>query len=315
MHMKMPGIIQKILRKAGIQADKSKYHCRSSDSFLTMLRKINSYFSVHTHKKEKFQEELAFINTISGLKPTDAERKMYSIYPYPFTLTYDSRSIEVFRDEIAEMFYVKFDGKRMYYHKGFDTREGVQRHFMAISAEQDPDSPHRYENDFFAIEGDDVVADLGAAEGNFALAVVEKVKKIYLVESDPLWAEALRKTFEPWKEKTHIIPKYAGGSNSATTITLDDIIAMSSASVIKMDIEGSEVEVLKHAYKTLSAERNMKVVITTYHKDTDAKYIKNILTGNGFETQFSKGYMLYVLSDMKPPYFRRGLLFGKKTVS
>jgi hypothetical protein len=35
--------------------------------------------------------------------------------------------------------------------------------------EQDPDSPHRYLTDSFTIGNDDVLADIGAAEGNFSL--------------------------------------------------------------------------------------------------------------------------------------------------
>jgi predicted RNA methylase len=48
-------------------------------------------------------------------------------------------------------------------------------------------------------QADDVVADLGAAEGNFSLSIINKVKKIYIFEYDKEWVEALKAPFG-WAE-------------------------------------------------------------------------------------------------------------------
>lgn len=276
-----------------------------------MLSKINSYFSTHAGEKEKFAKELNFINTIAKQKPSESEKKLYSIYPYPFTLRYNHTETEVFRDEKADMFYVFFEGKKMYYHNGFTTKEDVQMHFMSISAEQDAESPHRYFNGFFSVTKDDVVADLGAAEGNFALTIVNDVKELYLLEADPAWADALNKTFEPWKEKVHIIQKYVGGCNDNKTITLDELFKEKYISVIKMDIEGAEVDVLKNAQQFIS-ERSLKMIITTYHRKNDATEIKELLESAGYHTMFSNNYMLYIWDNLTPPYFRNGLITASK---
>jgi hypothetical protein len=218
---------------------------------------MNQYFSEHPVEGKLFSKELEFINTKAGLLHTEEERERYSIYPYPFVFTYNYKDAEVFRDEEAQMFYTHLDGKRLYFHKGFTNSEDVQKHFTYLSAEQDPESPHRYFNDYFSVNSEDIVADLGAAEGNFSLSVVDKVKELFILEADPIWIEALHKTFEPWKDKVHIINKYAGVKNDSKNVTLDEQFKETSLSVLKMDIEGAEISVLQNA-QSLIRKRKYK---------------------------------------------------------
>ena len=104
------------------------------------------------------------------------------------------------------MKYVIQDGKKLYFKKRW-SKQRIRRAYSDLSREQDPDSPHRYLSDSFYPEINDEIADIGAAEGNFSLSVIEKVRKIYLIENDPEWTEALNATFAPWKEKVDIIRK------------------------------------------------------------------------------------------------------------
>lgn len=307
----MQSIWNRFLLKFGETKKKVDYEVKISDSHEIMLSKMNIYFSEHSNLKEKYSKELAFINEVAALKQNDNDRKIYSIYPYAFTLKYSPADIEVFWDNDAEMFYVLFGEKRMYYHKGFTSIDEVQMHYMSISAEQDTESPHKYFNDKFSVGSKDVVADLGAAEGNFALSIVEKVKELYLVESDPAWVEALFKTFEPWKDKVHIIQKSAGTRNDADTLTLGELFNGTGINVLKMDIEGAEVDVLRCGLDVL-LQRELKLIITTYHRKNDASDINKMLESNGYRTNFSDNYMLYIWDNLTPPYFRKGLIIASK---
>lgn len=50
-----------------------------------------------------------------------------------------------------------------------------------------------------------IVADIGTAEGIFALNIIHSVKKVYLFECDPEWIIPLEKTFAPWINKIEIV--------------------------------------------------------------------------------------------------------------
>jgi hypothetical protein len=161
----------------------------------------------------------------------------------------------------------------------------------------------------------DVVVDAGVAEGNFALSVVEKVKKMYLFETDETWITTLEATFAPWKEKVVIVNKYVSDNDKENCITLDTFFGNEKIDFIKADIEGAEFQLLTGAKKILSRQIPMKIVLCTYHKHNDAEMFNRILMSNGFCTEFSKGYMifLYELYDrLEPPYLRRGLIRAKK---
>jgi Methyltransferase FkbM domain len=286
--------------------------CKTEDAagYDHLVSKLNNYFSEHSAEKQIFNKELDFLNMKFEADP-GVEKIFYSVIPYPFILDYNYHKQEVHLDEEAGMFYVFLDGKKLYYHKGFTNIEDVQKSFTFISIEQHPDSPHRYLDNFFSVNENDVVADIGAAEGNFSLMVVDKVKKLIIVETESIWIEALQKTFEPWKDKVKIVNKFAGEINNEHTVTLDKLEDEHPLSVIKMDIEGAETGVLKKA-ESYIRENNIKMAVTVYHKHTDAVEIKTLLEKNQYETVFSKGYMLFIHDILKPPYFRHGLIKARK---
>jgi len=236
------------------------------------------------------------------------KRNPFSIFPYNFIKKYKHNSILVYTDDDCGMKYVLHEGKRLYFRSELNEDE-IKWYYNSLQLEQDINSPHRYEYGNFKVENNDIVVDVGTAEGNFALSVIERARKIYLFEADKSWFPALEKTFAPWKDKVVIINKYALDSNSDTTVCLDDYFKGIDINFIKIDVEGAEIKVLNGGKKILSAQKKIKIAVCTYHRQNDAEEINKMLKDEGFVTEFSKGYMLFNLDkDFASPYLRRGLI-------
>jgi hypothetical protein len=182
-----------------------------------------------------------------------------------------------------------------------------------LLVEQDSLSPHCYETAEFHVSEGDVVIDAGAAEGNFALSVIEKVKKIYLFEVDKAWIAALEATFVPWKEKVVIVNKYISDNNKKNGIALDTFFGNEKIDFIKADIEGAEPQLLTGASTLLSRQTPMKITLCTYHRHNDAEVLNRMLIEKGFHTEFSRGYMLFLYDKaLAPPYLRKALVRATK---
>lgn len=237
------------------------------------------------------------------------ENNPVRIFPYPFHDNYSSDKIDVFYAPETGMRYVLQDGKRLYFKKRWSGKR-IKRAFSDLLREQDINSPHRYLTDKFTIVNDDVVADIGAAEGNFALSVIEKIKKLYLFEYDQEWIQALRATFAPWAEKVEIINKYVSDYNDDSHIRLDTFFDMKNdITFLKIDVDGAEAIVLNSCVEVFKAHNSFKVALCTYHKNNDEKDFTLLLKNHGFSISPSKGYMIhYYDKKMKAPYLRRGLI-------
>jgi hypothetical protein len=231
------------------------------------------------------------------------------IFPYPFHDNYSADQVEVFFDSDKKMRYVLQDGKRLYFKKRWGIKR-IQRAYSDLSREQDINSPHRYLTDTFSIEGNDVLADIGAAEGNFSLAVIDKVKKVYLFEYDREWDEALRATFAPWADKVEIINKYVADFNDDSHVALDDFYDQKKdITFLKIDVDGAESIVLNSCSRIFSSGASFKVALCTYHKNNDEKDFTELLNKHGFSVTPSKGYMInYYDKKIKSPWIRRGLI-------
>ena len=232
-----------------------------------------------------------------------------AMFPYYFQDQYIEDAVEVFDDKELGLRYVMLDGKRLYFKKRW-SKKRIRLSFNELMKEQDLQSPHCYETDHFKVEKGDVFVDIGAAEGNFALCVVEKASRIILFESNKEWLEPLKATFNPWKEKVTIVNKFAGDVTNAKSVTLDDYFAAGEkVSFLKIDVEGAESRLLSGCKRILQEQKPLKVAICTYHKEEDEKELNEILIQNGFETSHSDGFMLlYTDRKLKAPYFRRGLI-------
>lgn len=238
-------------------------------------------------------------------------KNKFSVFPYSFIQNYRPHDVDVFFDD-SNIPYVLHENKKLYFPNGYSPRS-IRHCYNGLKLEQDKNSPHRYESDSFTVNDGDVIADVGAAEGIWALSNVEKAEKVYLIEREQKWIDALQKTFEPWKEKVVIVNKYVSDINDDENITLDNLLNGQKINVIKADIEGYELKMLEGGKEVFKYSDNLKLLLCTYHNDDDAEILKTWLEKKCFATEFSKGYMLFIYDvNLQKPYLRRGLIRAKK---
>lgn len=232
-----------------------------------------------------------------------------SIFPYPFQENYRPGLVSVFTDPSTGIKYVMQDGKKLYFKKRWNEKR-IRKSYSELSKEQDLKSPHRYITSGFQPGQDDVVADIGAAEGNFSLSVIDKVKKIYLFEYDREWIEALNTTFAGWKEKVEIIPRYVADFDDEKHIRLDTFFRThNDITFMKIDVDGYEQKVMEGCRSMLESKIPLKIAICTYHKSGDENEFTGLLQNHGFRVSASSGYMInYYDRKLKAPWLRRGLL-------
>jgi phospholipid N-methyltransferase len=237
------------------------------------------------------------------------ESNQVRIFPYPFHNDYSEDKIEVFRDHKKGMRYVMQEGKRLYFKKRWGA-DRIKRAYSDLLREQDTKSPHKYLSDSFGVDKNDIIADIGAAEGNFSLSVIEKAKKIYLFEYDSEWIEALRATFEPWSDKVVIINKYVSDKNDNSHIRFDTVFETNSGiNFLKIDVDGAESIVMESCLSVFKGGGSFKIALCTYHKNNDERDFTLMLKKFGFIVEPSGGYMInYYDKKMKAPYLRRGLI-------
>ncbi|MFI5337381.1 MAG: FkbM family methyltransferase, partial [Opitutales bacterium] len=235
------------------------------------------------------------------------------VFPYPFTAGYRPATHPVHFDAAAGLHWVDHGGKKLYWRADRKAKR-IPGDYAALLAEQDERSPHRYLVPGFGVQPGDIVADVGCAEGNFALEVVERAAHVYLFEADERWVGALEATFRPWQDKVTITRSLVGrltsGGGSGGTLSLDDFFADKPApTFLKLDVEGHEAGVLEGARRTLTRASGLRAAVCTYHRQEDEVMLAALLQELGFTPTASRGYMLlYRDPDFRPPYFRRGLL-------
>jgi hypothetical protein len=236
-----------------------------------------------------------------------------AVFPYNFQNQYIAEDIEVFNDHDKGLRYVLLDGKRLYFKKRW-SRQKIRNLYNLLSKEQDIRSPHRYLTEQFKFDDGEILVDVGAAEGNFALSIVEKASQLILFEADKEWIEPLNATFEPWKNKVLILNKFVSDVTNSSNTRLDDFISIKeTGTFLKIDIEGAESRLLMGCKRILAEQKPLKIAICTYHKQEDEKEFLSLLTQNGFEASHSDGFMLfYYDKKMKAPYFRRGLIRAER---
>lgn len=281
--------------------------------------KNNKRARIENRKSQKYKNEiLQYYSTLTDIPNDKKEIISYlsqnplSVFPYPFTKNYSPTNIKIYYDEqLNNLPYVMHEGKKLYFKR--DKKEyKIMREYSFLRLEQDANSPHRYITDTFKINEGDVLIDIGSAEGNFSLSNIEKVKRLYLVEADPGWIEALTATFAPWKDKVTILNKYASDINDDKNISLDALLQHEGkVDFLKIDVEGAEQRVLAGATAVINNNKGLKVALCTYHKQDDAETFAKLLTGKRFNIEFSNGYMIFINGDksqFKPPYLRKGLI-------
>lgn len=223
---------------------------------------------------------------------------------------------QIYRDDENDPYIIFLGDKRMYFPREYVfAKENGKEVIHNILWEQGENSPHLYVRPEWGEEKlrNGVIVDAGAREGNFALRYANEAKKIYLIESDPSWMKALKKTFYPYQNKVVFSNKLLSREDDRDHIRLDTLVE-EKVDFLKMDIEGAEVDAVLGAKKTLK-ESDALCSICCYHKSTDEENIRFLLETLGYVTSVSKGYMLflydmYLLDHLD---FRRGMVYAGKT--
>ncbi|HPT16787.1 MAG TPA: FkbM family methyltransferase [Kiritimatiellia bacterium] len=229
-------------------------------------------------------------------------------FNYEFIFKYETRDVDVRRDETCGLLYVVENGKRLYFKRDIADPHLAADYYNAMCKEQDPRSPHGYTSATHAVSGG-ALLDLGAAEGLFSLRHVEAADVLYLFECDPGWIEALRHTFKPYADKVHLVPKYVSDRNDEREISLDEFAKSVSAKIsfVKMDIEGAELRTLAGAREMRRNHPDCRWSICVYHHPDDERQVREELRGSRVTP--APGYMLFYFDKtLAPPFLRRGVL-------
>ena len=221
---------------------------------------------------------------------------------------YSGDMFDIYRDEGNGLLYSYWGTKKIYLASTIKNELIAKEYLCSLCKEQDEDSPHCYGMDLLDMKCSDVVIDGGAAEGFFSLQIIDKVKKVYLIEGDGKWVEALKCTFEPYRHKVEIIPKWLGDRAEEGMVTLDEIGLSDEITVVKLDIEGAEARALEGGKGLFSSDRPMTAIVCTYHETEDAEAFEEYFKEKGFCTRFSKGYLFVDGLDTIKAELRKGVL-------
>jgi FkbM family methyltransferase len=203
--------------------------------------------------------------------------------------------------------------------------------------EDEPDNYFR----FYIPKPLDVVLDLGACEGFFALELLDKVKKIYCFEAIPALCESLSLTLSNGiRDGVVEIYNYALSNqigdvdffmldsiNASTMesiktnncgiiekisvpgITLDAFIEMKNIhniSIIKMDIEGAEYSALEGA-KGILEKHKPDLLVSAYHYPYDCERLSEFLKKMGYTISLSP--LIYTdQNGQDRPHYRHALI-------
>lgn len=267
--------------------------------------------------EENFEQKLQIIDRYQNSSDMDQreiarylESNSLHVFNYAFKSYYADMECVIEYDSERDLFYAMYGGRKMFLSRTFDTPQKARQYFKWLCMEQDIKSPHRYVKDIESFGNDLVVLDAGAAEGNFSLSLIDKAKKIYLFEPDENWVEALRYTFEPYKEKVTIIQKSLSDYENRTTTTIDRQMKNEMIDVLKLDIEGEEVYALKGGVQTMKKSPNIKCFVCTYHQEFAYDVIKAFFEEMKFDTEVSCGYMWFPENpySKRTPILRRGVI-------
>ena len=162
---------------------------------------------------------------------------------------------------------------------------GRESLYVVVQEQAYPWNPHNYEIPQTRVRADDVVLDCGAAEGLFGLRVVDRCRRLVLVEPLELFVRALRRTFaglqgvtivaaalsdrcgEGFLEENGIASRISSGSSGAPVAltTLDALCARLGLvpTFIKADLEGGEPTMIRGA-RQLLARHKPRLAITRY---------------------------------------------------
>ena len=299
-----------------------------------LLRILQTLFTVNRAKKISRLERIKTLieNWVFELRIADACKnsgfnkevnfiRTNGITDFPYEQLIDSPNFEYGIDSQNHLPYVVHKGKKLFFPQSFtlDFCKMLYKRYIdtecILGGHYREKCPHQYQTESFCIKEGDILVDVGCAEALLSLDAIDKVSKVYLLETDKKWIQALNETFKDYSDKVVIINKFASGTDSDSTITLKSLLCgeVDKSLFIKMDIEGAEVEVLNGSKEFLKSVKNLKLACCTYHRQDDAEEIEKIYKELNLNFEYSDGYMIFVFDEcQKPPYFRHGVIRGWK---
>ncbi len=260
---------------------------REFPEITAVVEKMNFFYKQDVIKRYLGSRDPETVRILEYLRKNDLQ-----VFNYDFVRKYKEMNFDIQFDEACGMYFVYHEGKRLYFERSLKDREQVADYYRGVLMEQDKESPHRYMDEGFHVEEGDVVVDIGVAEGNFSLQVIDRVSKLYIIESDDGWVEALKETFKCYKEKVVIIKKFVTSLDSGKYATLDSLIE-EPVDFMKIDIEGNEWDALLGAKKLIGRSENLKCAVCAYHGDFDEILIKDVFGKYGMKVSVTPGYMWY----------------------
>ena len=160
---------------------------------------------------------------------------------------------------------------------------------------------HHYETSLTPVKPDDVVVDIGSSIGLWSLSIVEKVKRVHLVEPQGEFVRALEKTFARYIDDHRVVIRQGAVSSAdgkckvirdqpgdvMATIRpdptgdidlcrLDTLFAEEAVNFIKVDIEGVEMDLLHGAMEIIRRDRP-RIAITVYHEQNDWREMRDFI--------------------------------------
>ncbi len=275
----------------------------------SLIESKNFFYKQSILNRYRYDSDPEIKKVLEHIKKSDLQ-----IFNYDFVGKYKDLKIDVEYDLIYKLFYVYHKGKKLYFAHFLDTELKVREYYISLLIEQDFESPHKYLSSEFDVNEGDIVVDVGAAEGIFSLEIIEKASKVYLIESNSEWINALNETFRAYKKKVVIIRKYVTSTNEREFATLDQLIK-EPVNFIKMDIEGYEWDALLGGKELIAQSQKLKCSICSYHSDFDETLIKCLLKDYGLECSTTPGYMWFPIKGRKAYIalkFCRGIVRGIK---
>lgn len=280
-----------------------KYQYRN-DPFLKEIKREYIKMLVLTDPeldRRKFRQEIRYL-----------QENGEDIFCYPDMHKSYYSEADLRKDALSGLHYVDYQGKKLFFKRSLSAEDAIKM-INDLKNEQYEHSPHRYLTESFCVKEDDIVFDIGCAEGNFSLEIVDRVKHIYLFECDEEWIEALKLTFADYRSKVTIVPRLVSDKDDNINISIDTFMkeqGLDAVNLIKMDVEGYERDVLMGARSRIREGKIKNLLVCTYHRLDDEAWVKDFL--KEYDTEYSERYMLvagrYEIWDIKKPYFVHGLI-------
>ncbi len=282
-------------------------------------RKLRAKLKIYLYRRHLAGVRKEILSYYKGHPSTDLEVNLALTYLNGHRLgnyfgnfqeKYRSSDVRVQTDPSNGLRYVVTPWGNLYFKRSQNIHT-IRLLYNGLIIEQDAESPHCYTDDRFFISENDILADIGCAEGLFSLMNISLLKKVYLFEQDKEWIEALEATFSPWKEKVVIVPKYVSDRNTEKEISLNAFFENTPENphFFKIDVEGAEQSVLE-GMSSLMNSGNIKVALCTYHQAGDFEKFSAFFEKNKFGHYANKGLMVFVnnFTHIAPPFFRKGLI-------